>query len=274
MQYFQHDIAGIDGSIAQLYGYVLDNFPEITMERTRPAVLILPGGGYEMSTDREAEPIALKFVGEGFHAFVLRYSVAPSTYPTALVQAAEAMKLMRTYAEEWHIDPQKIIVLGFSAGGHLAANLATTAGDEHIAAHDLDPDAIRPNGLMLAYPVISSGEYAHRGSFNAALAERHDNQELLDALSLEKHVDSKTPPTFIWHTMTDDTVPVENSLMFIQSCKNAGVSVEAHLFPTGGHGLSLGTIETAWQGNPETTEPSVQVWVQLAMTWIRRTFNC
>ena len=220
MRYFEDEISGIDGSTATFVGYCLDNSSEIDPNRKRPSVLVIPGGGYEMTSDREAEPIAMQFLAAGFNAFVLRYSVKPSIFPVALLEAAEAMRRIRTHADEWHCDADAIAMIGFSAGGHLAANLATSASDDVLAAHGYDADAVRPNGLMLAYPVVTSGPLAHRG---------------------------------------------------VDACKKAGVSVEAHLFPSGGHGLSLGTAETAWQG-VNGIEPCVQVWPKLAIAWMRRTF--
>nr|AIA90408.1 CAZy families CE10 protein [uncultured Clostridium sp.] len=136
--------------------------------------------------------------------------------------------------------------------------------------HGLDPIKIRPNGLMLAYPVITSGPSAHRGSIDHLLGDMRKDPRLLDEVSVERHVDSTTPPVFIWHTVTDDCVPVDNAMLFIQSCLAAGVNVEAHLFPRGGHGLSLGTRETAWQG-VHGIEPCVQPWPDLFAAWVRRT---
>ena len=153
MKYFEHEILGIDGSAAKFVGYCLDNSEEIVPDRVRPSVLVIPGGGYEMTSDREAEPIAMQFLAAGFNAFVLRYSVKPSVFPVALLEAADAMKMIREHAAEWHVDPEAIAVIGFSAGGHLAANLATSTSDDVLEAHGYDPDAVRPNGLMLAYPV-------------------------------------------------------------------------------------------------------------------------
>lgn len=271
MQYFEDEIAGIDGSSAKFVGYCLDNSEEIVPNRVRPSVLVIPGGGYEMTSDREAEPIAMQFLAAGYNAFVLRYSVKPSVFPVALLEAAEAMKRIRDHAAEWHVDADAIAVIGFSAGGHLAANLATSAGDDVIAAHGYDPDYVRPNGLMLSYPVITSGPLAHRGSFDALLGEKKDDQEALDAVSIEKHIDDKTPPVFVWHTLPDGCVPCENTLMLIDACKKAGVSIEAHLFPEGCHGLALGNAETAWQG-VNGIEPCVQTWPKLAIDWMRRTF--
>ena len=172
MRYFEDEISGIDGSTATFVGYCLDNSSEIDPNRKRPSVLVIPGGGYEMTSDREAEPIAMQFLAAGFNAFVLRYSVKPSIFPVALLEAAEAMQRIRTHADEWHCDADAIAVIGFSAGGHLAANLATSASDDVLAAHGYDADAVRPNGLMLAYPVVTSGPLAHRGSFDALLGDR------------------------------------------------------------------------------------------------------
>lgn len=237
MKHFEYEISGIDGSAAKFVGYCLDNSEEVVPDRVRPSVLVIPGGGYEMTSDREAEPIAMQFLAAGFNAFVLRYSVKPSVFPVALLEAADAMTMIREHAAEWHVDP----------------------------------DAVRPNGLMLAYPVITSGPLAHRGSFDSLLGERRNDSQALESVSIERHIDTKTPPVFAWHTVPDETVPYENTLMLIDACKKAGVSIEAHLFPQGGHGLSLGTAETAWQG-VNGIEPSIQIWPQLAVSWMRRTF--
>lgn len=116
MRYFEDEISGIDGSTATFVGYCLDNSSEIDPNRKRPSVLVIPGGGYEMTSDREAEPIAMQFLAAGFNAFVLRYSVKPSIFPVALLEAAEAMRRIRTHADEWHCDADAIAVIGFSAG--------------------------------------------------------------------------------------------------------------------------------------------------------------
>ena len=131
---------------------------------------------------------------------------------------------------------------------------------------------------MLAYPVGTSGPRAHRGSFDALLGDRKADPEALDAVSIEKHIDAKTPPVFVWQTVPDDCVPYENTLMLVDACKKAGVSVEAHLFPQGGHGLSLATVDTARAGSPgegdlNNVVPAVQIWPRLAFDWLRRTFD-
>ena len=269
MQYIQQTIVGIDGSEARFFGYVADNSEEMEPDRIRPAILILPGGGASIgrlnavtimipAASATASPMA-------FWAFRMNSG--------ASWRSAEAMRLIRANADQWHVNPAQVAVLGFSAGGHLAANLATSVGDEDIREQGgMDPDAVRPNALMLSYPVITAGKYAHRGSFQCLLGDQAHNQALLDKFSIEKHIDAKTPPVFVWHTMTDDAVPVENTLMLIQACRAAGVSIEAHLFPEGSHGLSLANAETAGNGFYAHIVECVQCWPDLAEAWLRRLF--
>ncbi len=153
---------------ANLFTYFLDNSPEIDPERKRPVVLICPGGGYQMTSDREAEALAVRFMAMGYHAAILRYSVAPARFPEALLQLATAVAMLRENAEKWHIDTEKIVVQGSSAGGHLAASLGVFWNKPFVAeALGMDSEKFRPNGLMLSYPVITSGEKAHKGSLKA-----------------------------------------------------------------------------------------------------------
>ncbi|MFP1711750.1 alpha/beta hydrolase [Gardnerella vaginalis] len=281
MKIIERQIKGVDGSNALLTGYVLDDNLDSEGDQTRPAVLILPGGGFLRVSNREAEPIAMKFAAAGFHAFVLRYSLVPSAHPTQLLEAAQAMQLIRDNAKEWHVDAQKVAIIGFSAGGHVAANLATSVSDDVEEANGYNANGVRPNALMLAYPVISAGEYAHKPTFDRLFGDVDSSTraQLVEQLSLENHVDSKTPPVFVWQTITDQTVPVQNSIMFINACVKAGVSVEAHLFPKGPHGLALAVKETAKRDEngaviPEFVQPEVQQWIELACDWLRRTFAC
>lgn len=253
---------------AQLYGYLPDNSEEIESNRIRPTVLICPGGGYVMTSDREAEPVALNFIARGYNAFVIRYSVAPVHYPVALLEVATAMQLIRQNAEEWHVDPDKLIVAGFSAGGHLAADFAVNWNQILVTRFGFNAESIKPNGLLLGYSVISSGAKAHLDSFKNLLGEQYGNPELMDEVSVEKHVTPTTPPTFLWHTVTDDTVPVENSMLFASALKENGVSFEMHLFPQGGHGLSLATKQTAIASNGYGDEPVISVWADLFETWV------
>lgn len=162
----------------KLVTYFLGNSPEIEPDRRRPVVVICPGGAYSATSDREAEGIAMQFLGRGYHAAVLRYSTAPARFPEALQQLALAVSMLRERAEEWHIDPDKIVVQGSSAGGHLAASLGVFWKKAFLSERLGKPsEAFRPNGLMLSYPVITSGEKAHMGSFENLLGEESKDQE-------------------------------------------------------------------------------------------------
>ena len=205
---------GASDYTATLTAYIPDNAFAPEEHKIRPAVLIIPGGGYEHTSDRESEPVAMKFISEGLCAFVLRYSVAPAHFPQALCEAYTALGYIRENAAEWHIDANKIAVCGFSAGGHLSACVGAFWNapwlDEYIK---FDRNQIKPNLLVLSYPVITSGEFAHKGSVNNLLGD-NKVEEKLELISLEKQVSSDVPPTFIWHTYEDGSVPVKNTLLF------------------------------------------------------------
>ena len=151
---------------ADLYTYILDNSVEMRPNRKRPVIVICPGGGYTMTSDREAEPIAMQYLARGYHAVILRYSVAPARYPLALLQLAKSVAYLREHAEEFHIDTAKIILQGFSAGAHLAASLGVFWKEKFISeVLHTETEIVRPNGMILSYPVISSGKFAHTGVF-------------------------------------------------------------------------------------------------------------
>lgn len=248
--------------------YVLDNYACIDPERVRPAVLICPGGGYSHTSDREAEAVAIQMNAMGFHAFVLYYTCAPAAvFPRPQLEAARAMMMIREHAEEWHVNPNKVIIMGFSAGGHLAASIAAFYNREFLYGPlHTTPEMIKPSGQVLCYPVITSGEFAHRGSFRALLGDKEE--ELRDFVSLEHQVSSDTPPAFIWHTYEDGSVPVENSMMYASAMRKAKVPFELHIYPRGGHGLSLANGETKSARGNEIV-PEVQSWIKLAGRWIK-----
>lgn len=267
MLYKEFSITDQNGNQATLITYILENSPELKVEK-RPALLICPGGGYQMMSDREAEPIAVKLLQYGFATFVLRYSVAPVRYPSSLVQAAKAVAFIRENAVSWGIDTQKIVVAGFSAGGHLAANLGVDwASDILKQALGDDAEQWKPNAILLAYPVISSGSFAHIDSFKQLLGD--DFEQLAKYLSLENKVSSQTPPTFLWHTGEDELVPAENNLAFVQALRKYHIPVEYHLFSYGGHGLSLGS-EASAAPNGYGIEENIQPWVDLFVQWFKK----
>jgi len=248
-----------------LDAYILDDQVE---KLARKAVVICPGGGYAVTCEREAECIAMQYLAKGIQAFILWYSVKPALFPMALLELASSVKLVREHATEWNIDPNKIAVMGFSAGGHLAASLSTLWNKGFVAETlETTDDMIQPNGSILCYPVISSGEYGHQGSFNNLFEHRSPEEDEL--VSLEKQVDDKTPPTFIWSTWTDPVVPIENSLLYAMALKKHNVSCELHIYKEGEHGLSIATKEVCFDGrDKELVRPELQNWVDMSTTWL------
>lgn len=257
-----------EGSLpdARLCTYILDTNQELLIKK-RPLILMCPGGGYNHTSDREAEPLAMRFLAMGYHVAVLRYSCAPAVYPTALLEAAQAMKLIHEHAGEWRVDEEGIFVQGCSAGGHLAASLGMFWQEKWLSEKTgTENEKLRPAGMILCYPVISSGEYAHRGSFENLL-QGQDAEELSERLSLEKQVTEHTPPAFLWHTYTDESVPVENSLLLIAAMRRYKIPVEFHMYPIGGHGFSTCDEQSAY-GDGRGVQKECQSWLPLVRVWL------
>ncbi|OPJ62100.1 alpha/beta hydrolase [Clostridium oryzae] len=239
--------------------------------KKRPAVVICPGGAYAFTSDREAEAIALKFNAAGFHAFIVYYSVAPRKHPQPILDVSRAMCIVRENAEKWNVDSNKIAICGFSAGGHLAASLSVYWEKDYISKHvQITQGLNRPNAAILCYPVITSGEFAHEDSFKNLLGNKL-SKSTIEEMSLEKHVNEKVPPTFIWHTYADELVPVENSLLFARALKSKEIPFELHIYPDGVHGLSLATEETAYDGYGQN--PHVATWMKLCIEWLIEVFR-
>ena len=259
----------LKNSEAIISAYIPENSEEININKKRETIIICPGGGYEFSSDREAEPIALKFVAQGFNAVVIRYSIAPVRYPTALLELAETVRYVREKEKEWNVDTEKVIVCGFSAGGHLAGSLGVLWNNEIIEKYlDIKNEEVKPNAMILCYPVISSGEFAHKGSFDSLLGEK-EAEISRENLSLEKLVSIETPKTFLWHTFDDGTVPVQNSLLFSNALASNKVQFELHIYPSGVHGLGLCEEITAMNGRSEHINSHIASWFNLACQWIK-----
>ena len=225
-----------------LTSYLLNNSPEFKNITTRPAVLIFPGGGYHFVSDREAEPVAMSFLAEGYNAFVLRYSVGEGEeFSSAFREAEEAIALIYQNANEWNVDKDKIAVIGFSAGGHLAASLATMGN-------------IRPDALILGYPCILS-------SIEEVLA--------FPIPSVEAEVDASTPQTFLFSTFEDELVPVEHTLQFMQALNDYQIPFESHIFQHGKHGLSLAKSHLS-AGIEENVNEDVAKWFDLSVNWLKK----
>lgn len=225
------------------------------------AVIVCPGGGYTHLADHEGAPVAQWLNTLGIKAFVLKYRLGPSGYrhPAMLQDAQRAVRYVRSHAQELGIDPAKIGIMGFSAGGHVASSAGThyAAGDS-ASADPIARVSSRPDFMILIYPVITMGEFAHAGSRKNLLGD-HPSQELIDLMSNEKQVTKDTPPAFLVHTEDDATVPVENSLQFAAAMRKAGAGVDLHVFQTGpkhGYGLAAGN-------------PVVGIWPKLCEQWLR-----
>ncbi len=238
--------------------------PETTMtwypadvNEPKGCVIICPGGGYSGRAAHEGMGYAEYLNQNGYHAFVLNYRVAPYRHPAELTDALRAIRYARFHAEKFGIKPDKIAIMGSSAGGHLAV----TAG-EHFDyglenGDEIDRVSSRPDGLILCYPVVSLvSEFTHRGSRYNLIGNPGD-EELAKKLSGELSVRDDMPPTFIWHTFADAGVPVENSLLLGCALKKKNIPTEIHILPTGGHGLGLAP------SNPHTAQ-----WARLLCNWL------
>lgn len=235
----------------------------INDQQTRPCIVIYPGGGYGEIAPHEGKPIAKFFNEAGFHAVVVNYRVAPNRFPAPLADAQRAIRLVRAHANEWNIDPQKIITCGFSAGGHLCAStiLYDDVYSNLYHADEIDSYSCIPNGAILCYPVISvESDYGHIGSGQRLLGERYELEK--KEFSLSQYIKESTPPVFLWHTSDDAVVNVKNSLIFGEHLRDNGIPFELHVFPHGHHGLGL---------SPKI--PEVAQWTKLAVDWIKRTFE-
>ncbi|WP_437373476.1 alpha/beta hydrolase [Maribacter litoralis] len=215
-------------------------------DATGEAVLIFPGGGYGiLAYDWEGTDIAKFLNGKGIAGIVVKYRLPSNVSQTdkkyvPLIDAQRAIRLVRSKVEEFNIQSNKIGIIGFSAGGHLASTLGTHFNEEVYQPIDgIDKESARPDFMALAYPVISFGPNTHSGSKINLIGEE-ESSELSDYFSNEKHVSDQTPPTFLLHATDDAAVPVENSLLFYKAVKDKGVSATMHIYPKGGHGFGLG----------------------------------
>jgi len=235
--------------------------------KKRPAVIVCPGGGYSDTSPREAEPIAMKYCSAGFHSFVLDYSVAPAGFPAAVCELSKAVVYVKSIADEYSIDKDKIFVVGFSAGGHLVASLGVHFNHPDVKKFaDVDGVENKPAGIILGYPVITAEDgKTHQGTINNFCAGR---EELRELASLEKYVTPETPTTFIWHTFADAGVPVISTLRFAAALEENGVKFEMHVYPDGPHGLSLGNWITDSYNYADLPSTPVENWIDMSIRWV------
>lgn len=210
----------------------------INDKKTHPSMIILPGGGYTHRAEHEGAPIAKWLNDRGINSFVVDYRVEPYSYPAPLIDVKRAIKYVRFHAEKFMINPNKIGIMGFSAGAHIACCVTEYFDDtEYEPKDDIDKISAKPNLCVLCYPVITmKDEFCHTGSKERITV---GNKELEKKLSCEDNVRSDMPPTFIWHTFEDKSVPVRNSLELAISLKEKEVPFELHIYPEGRHGLGI-----------------------------------
>lgn len=255
-----------EGREGYLTTYVPFSIKDEIKPKLRPGMLVIPGGGYGMRSAREGEPVALQWLARGYCAFVLDYSVQ-TRYPTPLLEAAMAMVYLRENAEKYHLDREHLAAIGFSAGGHLAGMLGILHSEPEVQGFFGERlKDVRPDAVVLSYPVVTMGEGTHEGTRNVITG---GDKELLKRLSLEKRVTPSAAPAFLWHTVEDDCVPVENSMMLAAAYRRAGVPFALHIFEHGHHGMSLVTQEVNDQTEYYDFVAPVGKWFSLAADWLK-----
>ncbi len=235
-----------------------DAYREDNFVRVRPSVLILPGGGYTHVSPREAEPVALAFAAHGYAAFVLEYAVAPAVFPTALREAALAMRYIRAHETEFSIGEHMTAAIGFSAGAHLCGLLGTWFDAPEVA--DIAPaNLLRPDAIGLNYPVAVSWGLTHEGSFDNLCK---GDGALRARLSLDRCVRADMPPVFLWHTRNDEAVPCRNSLELALALEKAGVDFAMHVYHRGEHGVSTAKPPAYRAGSVPRISADVPDWLE------------
>lgn len=266
-----YEFLGKDGCDPTLEIFLPYNMTEMNrQDRKRPCILVCPGGGYHFCSQREAEPIAAEFLPEGYNAFILTYSCSPHRFPTQLREVAAAMDMIHSRADEWNCDTERVAIIGFSAGGHLAAHYSTSF--DCPAVREVFPESYSVNASVLSYPVITADpDHAHIGSFQNLLGKNELTAEETAEFSCENLVSSHTPPAFIWHTAEDNCVPVANSLMYAAALSGHKIPFELHIYPFGGHGLSTADAQTNGELPPEIAR--VHKWIPDALSWLKIIFK-
>ncbi len=249
-----------------LLRFWLPEMPEkLGQDRCRPAVLILPGGGYSHVSAREGEPVALRFAARGYGCFVLEYSVAPHAFPVALREAAMAMRYIRENAAAMAIAPEQVAAIGFSAGGHLCGCLGSLYDTEAVA--DIaNAKILRPDVLGLCYPVAVAWGRTHGDSFRHISGA---DEALRQRLSLEKLVRPDMPPVFLWHTRQDASVPCRSSILLAQALEEAGVDFVLHIYHQGIHGLSVADETVYPAGQLPAVSRDVPGWPEAMLEFFR-----
>ncbi len=245
---------------ATLEGYILDCEITLGQDTTRPAIIVCPGGGYVYCSPREGEPIALGFAAKGYHAFILRYSTGKHCAGNAPLQEISwAIGYLREHASEWHIDPEKILTCGFSAGGHLAMSAGVMAEN-------------RPNGMILSYPAVTLPNFPGADfMLKLLLGKEEITEEDLKELNLLDKVDKNSPPVFLVATAEDMLTPY-GALAVANKYSELGLNYELHIFQHGPHGYALAN-EVSADGSSQMLNSAYSTWQDLSVEWIKKVFG-
>ena len=245
---------------ATLEGYILDCEITLGQEKNRPAIVVCPGGGYVYCSPREAEPVALRYAARGYHAFILRYSTGWDAGDFApLKEVSWVIGYIREHAEQWHIDPNKIVTCGFSAGGHLA-----------LAAGVLGEN--KPNAMILGYPAVNIPNYPGVNFMLQLLTGRKDVTDEDSAYySLTNHIDKQSPPVFLAAT-AEDMLTGFGALPVAQKYSQLGLGYELHIFQHGPHGYAMAD-ETSADGSSQVVNASFAKWHDLSVDWLKKIFG-
>ncbi|MDO4487605.1 MAG: alpha/beta hydrolase [Eubacteriales bacterium] len=266
-----YPVLGENGRNPYVTTYLPDNLAGMGRQNEkRPCIVVCPGGGYSSCSEREAEPVAVHFLPEGYNVFVLNYSCAPERYPVQLREVAGLMEMIHENAEDWHCDTSRIALMGFSAGGHLAAHYSTSHDCAEI--REVFPDSKPVSLSVLCYPVITSDpEWANKNSFKRLLGDNYCETEEIATVSCNRLVTKNTPPAFIWHTSEDSGVPVMNSLLYSQALAANNIPFEMHIYPFGSHGLS--TCDHTTLDNPQGAPAYDKEWIVNLKRWLKMMFS-
>ena len=249
--------------------YVPETCRFVDPDVRRPAIVVVPGGGYSHHGEREMETIALRFMAHGFKAYVVRYRFAPHRFPAPQQDAAAAMAYVREHAAELHTNPDRIALVGFSAGGHLAGFLGVQWQNAKLwEPLGLTPEQVKPNALVLCYGVLSYGEFAETSSYEYLTGTT--DPKVIAEVSVTRQVSEKCPPTFLWAPFDDTVVPVENTLEMAMALSKYKVHTEVHIFPEGLHGAALCNEQCAGVVNPQYDLPDLAHWPELAVKFLKK----